>query len=82
MIPTLPNLFIFIHAIKQQHACSKINKPKGRIGDSPPKRKSKYIRLEERIQKAFDKQKLPLGTLTNCAKGIYKKKNLQLPPGA
>jgi len=55
MMPTLSNLFIFIHVIKQQHACSKIYKSKAKIGDSPPKRKSKYIKLEERIQKAFDK---------------------------
>jgi len=55
MLPTHPNIFVFIHAIKQQHACSKIIKVKAKIGDRPPKRKPKYKKLEEKIQKGFNK---------------------------
>ena len=50
-----PNIFVFIHGLKICQASTKVAISKAEAGASPPKRKLKYVKLEEKIQKAFDK---------------------------
>ena len=53
VLPTHPNIYIFVKALKTIHACTKITIDKASCGVSPPKGKAKYIRLEQRLEKAF-----------------------------
>jgi len=41
--------------LKICQASTKVAISKAKAGASPPKRKLKYVKLEEKIQKAFDK---------------------------
>ena len=51
-LPVHPNIFIYIHAIKICQASAEKDISKSEAGASPPRRKPKYIRLEEKISKA------------------------------
>ena len=55
LLPTHPNLFIFIHVIKTQQAFSKILVCQADGGKSPSKPKLKYRQLDERICKVTAK---------------------------
>ena len=55
LLPTHPNLFIFIHVIKMQQASSEILVCQADGGKSPPKPKLKYRQLDERICKVTAK---------------------------
>jgi len=50
-----PNIFGFIHGLKICHASAKKYLSKAAAGASPDKRKPKYVQLEARIHKAFEK---------------------------
>ena len=53
LLPTHPNIFVFIYAIKKQHTITKIHIQNAQQGATPPRRRKKYILLEDRLKKAF-----------------------------
>lgn len=57
LLPTHPNIYVFVNALKKIHACAKLEIAKAACDASPPKRQRKYVKLEERLAKAFSKHK-------------------------
>ena len=55
LLPTHPNIFIFINAIKDDQANAQITMAKADVGQSPPPSKPKYRKLEDKLTKAYEK---------------------------
>jgi hypothetical protein len=58
ILPAHPNIYVLIGVLKQQQALAKVNIAKAAAGQSPPKRKAKYRKLEEKLQKLNEKHVL------------------------
>ena len=55
LLPTHPNIFVFIGAIKQIQVGVQVTMAKALAGQSPPKSKLKYRKLDEKVLKAHNK---------------------------
>jgi hypothetical protein len=53
LLPTHPNIFVFVTALKQMQALTQITIAKADCGVTPPKRQRKYVELNKRLEKAF-----------------------------
>ena len=58
VMPALyPNIYVYIGALKKIYACTKIEIAKAAMGESPPRRKPKYIQLEQRLIQVTNKHR-------------------------
>ena len=55
LLPTHPNIFVFIGAIKQIQVGAQVTMAKALAGQSPPKSKLKYRKLDEKVLKAHNR---------------------------
>ena len=54
-LPHKPNIFVLITALKLEHNCRQIEVRKVDAGENPPRRRPKYVRLEERRERMYTK---------------------------
>ena len=54
-LPNKPNIFVLIRALKLDESCRQIQIEKVDAGESPPRRKLKYVKLEAKRSKMYQK---------------------------
>jgi len=57
MLPSHPNIFVFLSAIQKQHTCASVKIAKANAGESPPISRRKYVMLEKKLASAYQKHR-------------------------
>ena len=56
-LPMYPNIFMLINALKMMECGTELTLLKADAGESPPRRRIKYVKLEEKLKRANDLHK-------------------------